>query len=352
MSTRDLLTKFLFVTPTEPPNPVQPGLYHYMRSAGQEMYSAGEYTRFHLRVDPSGYGLLLANASAALHLSPSGVVIAKGILDDVTEDEILAQLKRSFHGANQATMVADLEQIAAFMATLVAPGDNYPVMNLEDAAISPYDAELMAPFQADVVAAPPGEMRPILEKLWQASIPHVTFLAQSATDAGFIVQAIERAEDLGMIAGVRARASDLSAPSLLSDMAMAGLDHCNVLFAASGAAIHDELYGAGDHALALALFEDIQANEVAPVAEVPLLENTLGHLGSTLDLLLQTGVRNINFLAIAAGNEMPEAARSGSLRASALPQTADIVEELAAEMDVRFIWQPPVQRDRREPVTG
>jgi hypothetical protein len=228
---------------------------------------------------------------------------------------------------------------------LVAPGDNYPVMNLEDAAISPYDAEMMAPFQADVAVAPPAQMRPILDRLWQASIPHVTFLASSASHAGFVVQASVRAEDLGMIAGVRARAGDLSAPSLLADMAMAGLDHCNVPFAASNATIHDELYGAGDHALALTLFEDIQTNEVAPVAELPLLESTLGHLEATLDLLLQIGVCNVNFLAIAAGNDMPEEKRSGSLRASALPQTADLVEELAAEMDVRFIWQPPVQRE-------
>ena len=68
-------------------------------------------------------------------------------------------------------------------------------------------------------------------------------------------------------------------------------------------------------------------------------------LEQTLDGLQQIGIRSVNFLVIVAENDMPAEQRSDSLLASSLPQVADVVEELAAEMDVRFIWQPPVQRD-------
>lgn len=344
MSTRDLLTKLFFPTPTEPPPPVRPGLYHYMRAAGQEAYTAGAYTRFHLRVDPDGRGLLLANASAAIHLASSGVVIAKGLLEDDSEEEIVARLKSTFRGAKESTMLADLERVAGLIAGLVAPGDNYPVTNLEAADLSPFEAQLMAPFQADVVPGPPEQGAGILSELWQAGIPHVTFMVSRVHEPALLVRAVERAEDLGMIAGIRARASDLS-QELLEDMAVAGLDHCNVLYASAAADAHDHLFGDGDHARALVLFAKLHELEVAPVAEFPLLEDAVESFLPALDMLLERSVDNVNFLTVVAPNDMSGEIRSGCLAASAMPQMADLVEELAAQMDVRFIWQPPVQRD-------
>jgi hypothetical protein len=55
--------------PAEPMIP--PGLYHAMQEAD------GIYTRFHLRVELDGTGMLIANATAAARLSPSGVIITK-----------------------------------------------------------------------------------------------------------------------------------------------------------------------------------------------------------------------------------------------------------------------------------
>lgn len=345
MSTRELLTRLFLPTPTEPESPVSPGLYHAMRSAGQDTYEAGAYTRFHLRVEPDGRGLLLANASAAVYLSPSGVVIAKGLLEDRSEQEIIAQLQDAFHGASRSTMEADLERVAGLMASLVAPGDNYPVMNLEDAAVSPYEAQLIAPLQADVVLAPPDRMAQILDRLWQAGIPHVTFMAYPLEDVALLVGAVERAEDLGMIAGIRVRATDISQPSTLESLTMAGLDHCNVPLASAQAEQHDHYFGSGDHAQALSLFGELHENEVAPVAEIPLLDDKAGSMRPTLDLLLDRDVTNMNFLSVVTKDDSSEHHREGSLTASALPQMADLVEEIASELDVRFIWQPPVRRD-------
>ena len=57
------------------------------------------------------------------------------------------------------------------------PGDTYPVYNLEDAAVSPYAAQLIAPLQASVPLAEPEKLVPILDRLWEVGIPHVTLLA-------------------------------------------------------------------------------------------------------------------------------------------------------------------------------
>ena len=333
------LTERLFFSSSSPPKFVEPGLYHFMKEAD------GTFTRFHLRVDPDGRGMLLANATAAARLSPSGVIIAKGKLEGDEENEILNQLKRLFKGASNEVMLADLEQVEELLSSLSAPGDNYPIINLEDADISPFEAELMAPFQADIQLAPPESLVPIFNQLWNASIPHVTIHVPENPIHEHLVRAVERAEDLGMIAGVRGRATDLSDDGFLEQLAEAGLDHLNVLYASAEAAVHDALCGEGDHVRVLPFMMAIQENEVAPVAEVPLVGNAIDSIEETIEQLLSVGVYNVNFLAIAAPDDMPADQRDGALPASAMPQTADLVEEIASESAVRFIWQPPVLRD-------
>ena len=41
--------------------------------------------------------------------------------------------------------------------------------------------------------------------------------------------------------------------------------------------------------------------------------------------------------------------RAGSLTSSAMPQTADMVEEIASELEVRFVWEPPGDARSRHP---
>jgi radical SAM protein with 4Fe4S-binding SPASM domain len=307
----------------------------------------GTFTRFHLRVEADGRGMLLANATAAARLSESGVMMAKGLLDKKSDDEIIQQLKQNFRGASTEEMQADLERVAALVTTLAAPGDNYPIVNFEDAEISPFEAELMAPFQADSPLAPFDRLAPILDRLWEAGIPQAIILVNDKPAGQDLVHVVERAEDLGMIAGVRGRASDLGSDQLVTDLAAAGLDHFNIVYASADPKVHDAILGQGDHQLTRPLFASIHENVVALVAEIPLIDrtSTLLALEDTLIEIQKAGIHNVNFWAIAAPDEMADEERAGALTASAMPQTADIVEEKANQSDVRFIWQPPVLRD-------
>ena len=218
MATQWLKNLFSLKRPT-PQLPIAPGLYHAMQEA------EGMYTRFHLRVERDGTGMLIANAAAAARLSPTGVVIAKGLLDGKSEDAILGDLKNHFRGATESVMRADIVKINTLIADIVSPGDTYPVFNLEDAAVSPYTTQLIAPLQASVPLAEPEKILPVLDRLWAVGIPHVTFLAPPNLEPANLIRAVQRAQDLGMIAGVRGRASDLYAGTLMPDLAQAGVDH-------------------------------------------------------------------------------------------------------------------------------
>ena len=328
---------FTFERPSRP-SPIEPGLYHAMKEA------AGMYTRFHLRVEGDGSGMLIANATAAAQLTPTGVVIVKGLLEGKSEAEILDSLQQRFSGATETMMRDDIARVQSLIQQIVEPGDAYPVFNLEDASISPRSAQLIAPLQAAVPLAEPDRLVPIIDRLWDVGIPHATFRVPPSPDADALVRAVERAEDLGMIAGVRGRASDLAAGSLLQDLWQAGLDHVTLIYASDDVERHDALCGDGDHATALETLDWLEAEQISAVAEVPLIHATMETLGATIETLLERGADNLSFVAFASAD--PEVAgETGTFKPDAMVQVATTVEETADRTRARFMWNPPVEVD-------
>jgi radical SAM protein with 4Fe4S-binding SPASM domain len=303
----------------------------------------GNYTRFHLRIEPDGRGLLLANATAVGRLSPSGVVIAKGILEGRDKDTIAEEIRNRFRGVRAKTLDEDVDKISSMLSKLASPDDNYPIINLEDAEFNPHEARLMAPFRADVPLAAPEQLVPIIDKLWEIGIPHVAIITVEKPNAQHLVRAVERAEDLGMIAGVRGLASFLDEGSLLKDLAQAGVDHVTVLYGSADRQLHDSVCGEGDHEKAKKIFPLIRELEVCPVAEIPLTAATANLLEETFESLTRIGIHNASFFAVARPDD-DSATDDVTLRASALPQIAAIIEETSPESDVRYLWQPPVPR--------
>lgn len=314
---------------------VEPGLYHYLREVD------GANTRFHLRVDSNGSGVLLANATAAARLRPSGSIIAKALLDGEDEESIVARLRQTFHGVSAEHAKDDIERVRSILDNLETPGDSYPILNLADPSFGPDVTPLKKPLSADLPLAGPEVIVPILDRLWEQGIPHVTLIAPAGFERSALVRAIERAEDLGMIAGVRLRGSDLSDEAFVAELAAAGVDHVNVLYLSCNAEVHDALAGSGDLVAALQAFEAIRANEVCTVAEVGLIEPTLDTLEETIESLRQADVTNIAFYALATEDPKREPA---ALEPGQLLQTAGMIEEFADAMNIRHLWYPPRQR--------
>lgn len=317
------LRKWIIPNRAKAPERISPGLYHYMQDHD------GRYTRFHLRVEPDGRGLLLANASSATRLSPTGVIMAKGLLDERSQTEIVSDVKAGFKGADSAQIQADLNDVSRIINHLIEPQDAYPVQNLDELNLTVFEAQLIAPLEATIPLAEPDKIVPLLDRLWAVGIPHVTFQLPNEFEPADLVRAVERAEDLGMISGVHGRAPQLNQGTLLTDLAMVGVDHITVL-------IEDNLTEPASQ-----LFKEIQANEVYPIAEIALVSGSLSNLPDTLNSLQAADIHTFSFFAIVS----PDEANEDALPAQAMPQTADWVEEIADEANVRFIWQPPVMRN-------
>lgn len=331
----------LFIPERRPaPRPIQAGLYRF------DYWEGDEATRFHLRVDPDGQGVLVADASALACLSPSGVIIARAVLEGADDDQILRDLDQLFTGGSTHQLRADIATIRRLLRDLETPGDVYPVLNLDDPASLPDRPHLMPPIEATLPLAEPSLLKPILTRLWEAGIPHATLLVFPEPYGNHLIAAVRHAQQVGLVCGVSGRASDLILGSLLGDLVEAGVDHITVSYASADSAIHDDLLGRGDHAAAQAVFRETEALEVADVGHVPLIQQTVGGLEATLESLLAWSVPTLRFFAIAA--EADDG--SGAIPALAMRQIAAQVEEDATSAKVRYLWEPPLQRDPTIPL--
>ena len=325
---------------TPPASPVPAGLHHFMTLEGDSP------TRFHLRVDPDGAGLLLANAAEAAHLSAVGVLMVHGVLSRLPYEAIRAEVRAQFSGGSDAQVAADLLQVQKMIADLASPADNYPITNFGGWSETPDARRLGAPFRADVTHGDPAALEPVLKALWEASIPHVVFVADPARDPAELVRLVECAGDMGMITGIRGLASWLP-DEVLHAAALSGLDALAVLFASCDAALHDELVGAPDHLATDAALKACREMELCPIAKVPLVDANVDELEEIVGRLVQQDVRNLSMFVVACPDDDAQAEAAGALPARMLPQVATMITECAEQAGVRFIWEPPVRFDAR-----
>lgn len=318
---------------------INSGLYHYIRE------SDGKFTRFHLRVDLDGSGMLLVNSTIGARLTETGVIIAKSILDGEDNTQTLNKLKNCFNISDLTTVQKDIDKIKDIISNLASPEDNYPIINLNDTAVSPYESQLIAPLSADVSYGHKEKMLQIVDALWKVGIPHVKFLITEKTFDKDLIQLIEHAEDIGMITGICSNAQLFDNNDMIKKIAAAGLDHFTFYFASADRKINDSIYGYKDYDAVINLISQLKEFEVCPVASIPLIEDTVDTLFETIEMLNGHGIYNISFYAIAAPNNFNNDEKSRSLKADSLPQVAAQIEEFLGNTPSRFLWNPSVLRN-------
>jgi radical SAM protein with 4Fe4S-binding SPASM domain len=337
---KDQLRRALIPRPRPAAESPAPGLRHYEREID------GARVRYHLRVELDGSGLLIAGAAAVCRLAPSGVVIAEGLLAGQPHGAIRERVRDLFRGARRQQVDADLDRVKQTLADMAFPGRRYPLFNLDDPEATARGRALFAPLCAELGLDGSGDPVARLDALWKVAVPQVIFAHLPGAPPELVVRAVEHAEDLGMIAGVRAPARVLDEDELLARLVDAGLDHVDVYLAATGddraAAFHDAHLGVGDHEAALEVFARCAALELCPVAVLPLVAGSLEHLETTMEALPDHGVRAACLFALA---EAPGVEAAGGLSAGALRQAVATAEELADTLSLNLVFAPAVERD-------
>lgn len=313
------------------PERIEAGLYHF------QLERDGQYLRLHLRVDRSGQSLLIANASEAVRFSWVGTIICLALLEGNHQRDIVKLLKIPQGEQLVQSVRETLDQIGR-------PDQRFPIFNLADPSFESAAGGLLAPFQADVEMANESTLRKIVDRLWQAGIPHIRLFCQAPADLESLSVVVEHAEDVGMITGVRCLASHLIASEQLPKLAQAGLDYV-VVPAATRRDDHARWYGADDHENLAPLLAQCDELLIAAVAEVPLLAGSLEAIDDESSDLLPLGLRHFEVFALVDESDVADSNQAAAHRAlvqpPALRQLAAWVEDLSNKHQAQIVWLPP-----------
>ncbi|MBN1310087.1 MAG: radical SAM protein [Anaerolineae bacterium] len=201
--------------------------------------------RMHLRLHKNGSGILVVNAATVLQLNPTAAEYAYHFIQGTLPDEVARQVAARYRVAKDVAR-CDYQSFIERIRTLVEMPDLDPVSYLDFERVAPYSADLTAPLRLDCALTyqlPPGaqansaptkrvdreltteEWETILDKAWEAGIPHVTFTGGEPTLRDDLPELIAHAEKNGQVSGLLSDGVKLADKHYLETLLQTGLDH-------------------------------------------------------------------------------------------------------------------------------
>jgi len=319
-----------------PLEPLSPGVYHYQAPA-----EAALPYRLHLRLDPNGQGLLIVNASTVLHLNQTAAEYAYYLVQQTPEDEAARQVAKRYQvSGNQARQ--DFDNLKARILTLIEIPDLDPVTFLDFERDAPYSGDIAAPYRLDCAltyrlpegvqadAAPTKrvdreltteEWKTILDKAWDAGIPHIVFTGGEPTMRDDLPELIAHAEANGQVTGLLSNGLRFSNEIYLETLLQTGLDHLMIV-------LHPE-----DEA-AWAALNKVLPEDLHTTVHLTITPEKAAEMHSILERLANMGANALSL-------------------STASPELNDVLEtsrEQAAELELSLVWDIPVPYSDQNPI--
>ncbi|MGB9668828.1 MAG: radical SAM protein [Anaerolineales bacterium] len=225
----------------EPLPPIPSGIY-----TTQNIPILPNIQKVFLRVESDGTGVLILNASIVLHLNPVAVDMAYGIIQGLGEQETIGNIVRKYR-VSKGTAEKDLKEFLQKLVTLTQRSDLDPEEFIEIERKIPYQTtHLSAPYRIDCALTyrlPQSTMtgltpenrvkqelttsqwKEMIQKSWQAGIPHVIFTGGEPTLREDLAELIAFTENIGQVCGIITDGLKLSDESYLNQLLQSGLDH-------------------------------------------------------------------------------------------------------------------------------
>jgi hypothetical protein len=217
--------------------PLPAGTYHLQATEDEKPY------RLHLRLQKDGSGLLILNASTVLQLNPTAAEYAFHFIKGTDPQEAAKQISKRYR-VDKTTALADFENFADQIHELISTPDLDPASFLNFERVAPHSAEstlrldcaltYRLPENTQAQYAPvkrvdreltTEEWQIIMDKAWQAGIPHIIFTGGEATLREDLPQLIAHAEKNGQVCGLLTDGLKLADKNYLELLLQTGLDH-------------------------------------------------------------------------------------------------------------------------------
>ena len=311
-----------------PFEPLPAGLYHY-----QAPSEAPDHFRLHLRIEPDGSGVLIVNASTVLHLNTSAAEFAYHLLRGSSQEEVARSMAVRYH-VSQAQVLQDFTDFKDRIETLISTSDLDPVTYLDFDRRKPHTVPISAPYRLDCALTYqlPASIDPsfaptaratrelttydwesIMDKAWQAGIPHIVFTGGEPTLREDLQQLISHAETNGQVTGLLTDGIRLANPGYLDSLLQTGLDHLMILFNPA----EDKISAVIQSALQSDIFTTVHMT-ITSLNQTSVMDD--------LQRLSEMGLRSISLSA--ADVELKEQLRRA--------------RERAAELQLSLVWDLPV----------
>ncbi|MCZ7554011.1 MAG: radical SAM protein [Anaerolineales bacterium] len=297
--------------------------------------------RLHLRREETGDGILIVNASSILHLNRTAADYAYYFVHNANADSVAERMSTRY-AIDPEIARQDYLNFAERIRIMIETPDLDPVTFLDFERRLPFSGRLSAPYRLDCAltyrlsddqasdSAPververeltTSEWKKILQKAWDAGIPHIIFTGGEPTLRADLVELISFAEGLGQVTGVLSDGLKLSEPAYLNALLQAGLDHLMVV-------LHPES-DVSWQAVKNAMVEDLSV-----VVHVTLTEDNQSAYKDIFNRLASLEVQKVSLSAA-----HPEL--SAALAAA---------REWLASLDLELVWNLPVPYSALHPV--
>lgn len=217
--------------------PLPAGIHHLQAIEDEKPY------RLHLRLQKDGSGLLILNASTVLQLNPTAAEYAFHFIKGTDPNEAAKQISKRYR-VDKNTAMADFEKFADQIHGLISTPDLDPASFLDFERVAPHSADstlrldcaltYRLPEHTSAEHAPvkrvereltTEEWQIIMDKAWEAGIPHIIFTGGEATLREDLPQLIAHAEKNGQVCGLLTDGLKLADKDYLELLLQTGLDH-------------------------------------------------------------------------------------------------------------------------------
>ncbi|MBN1264383.1 MAG: radical SAM protein [Anaerolineales bacterium] len=349
-----------------------PGRMQLTPAAGTHSYdrvSADSKAKVHLRIEPSGEGLLLVDAAKAYHLNPTAASMAWLHLEGFSVKDAVQWIKHKYKISADAA-IRDFKGTAELVEELIRPDGACPIHDLNLEILQPFSQSPSAPYRLDLAvtyrcnndcahcynARPRSypEMdtdswKKVIRIAWDQGIPHIIFTGGEATLRDDLPQLIAYAQQQGQITGLLTNGRRLSNPVYLQELIDAGLDHVQITLESADAAIHDRMVrskGAWEETVA-GIRSAIKAGLYLMTNTTLLTENKHTIL-PTIEFLAELGVPTVGLNSLiysGKGRKVGSGLHEEELH--------DLLQQVRTAIDrngQRLVWYTPTQYCHFDPV--
>jgi organic radical activating enzyme len=322
--------------------PLEAGMYSYLSPVSDPI----NY-RMHLRVEPGGEGLLILQASTVLHLNQSATEFAYHLLQRTPDAQVAEKIAKRYR-VSEKTALSDFEEFKERIETLIESPDLDPVSFLDIERTTPYSEALGAPYRLDVAltynlpkgskaAASPkkrvkrelstDEWKSVIDKAWNAGIPHIIFTGGEATLRKDLAELLQHAEALGMVTGLLTDGIKLGETSYLKTLLDAGLDHAMIVLQSNEKKTWDSI-------ASFAYWKEVLADDIFIAAHLTITKNNARQANGLLDRLSGSGISAVSL----------------SENDASLADELQAARDHADFIDLPLVWDLPVPYSDLNPV--